>query len=144
MRAIFHVTFKARHQKAQQGVVLIELALVLPLFLALTFGVITYGLALYNQAIITNASREAARAGVMFTVPAASDAEIIETALSYCAENLVTLSGSTVPQVHVDYAAGRKPGDPLTVRISYAYTGLAFAPGPTSLLLQARATMRFE
>lgn len=144
MRAFFHVTFKVSNPKAQQGLALIELALVLPFFLSLVFGVITYGLALYNQAVITNASREAARAGVMFTVPAASDADIVATALDYCAENLVTLSEPSTPEVQLDYAEGRKPGDPLTVNIHYAYTGLAFAPGPTSLLLHARATMRFE
>lgn len=144
MKAFFHVKCKPHKWQAQQGVALIELALILPLFLSLTFSVITYGLALYNQAVITNASREAARAGVMFTVPAASDADIVATALDYCAKNLVTLSGASTPQVQLDYADGRKPGDPLTVSILYPYTGLAFAPGPTSFLLRARATMRFE
>ncbi len=144
MKAVFHVRCKQHKSQAQQGLALIELALVLPFFLSLIFAVITYGLALYNQAIITNASREAARAGVMFTVPAASDAEIVATALDYCAKNLVTLSSTRVPEVQLDYASGRKPGDPLTVSIRYSYTGLSFALGTTSLLLHARSTMRFE
>lgn len=145
MRVLPHLSCSDRTLPARQrGVAMIEMALVLPFFMMLVFGTITYGIALYNQAVITNASREAVRTGIMFKVPAATDGEIIQAALDYCQENLVTFGSPTVPEVDVDYSSGRLPGDPLTVSIRYAFDGINFGamlnPGP----LQARATMSFE
>lgn len=134
--------FQGRH--VQRGVAAIELAIVLPCFLLLIFGGISYGIALYNQAVITNASREAARTGIMFKVPAATDSEIIQAALDYCQANLVTFGTPAEPDVAVDYSSGRQPGDPLTVSIRYAFTGINFSALPNPGTLQARATMSFE
>lgn len=44
-----------------RGMQLVEFALVLPLLLLLLLGIIEFGFVLYNQAAITNASREGAR-----------------------------------------------------------------------------------
>ncbi len=133
-----------QQRATQRGMAVLELAIILPFFLALIFGGISYGIALYNQAVITNASREAARTGVVFKVPVASDSEIIQTALDYCEHNLVTFGAAATPQVHVDYSSGRQSGAPLTVSIEYAFKGIAlgtlFNPGT----LNARATMSFE
>lgn len=137
-----NVLSKSRHHV--KGLALIEMALVLPFFLMLAFATITYGLALYNQAVITNASREAARAGIAFRVPAPSHEDITQTALAYCQEHLITFGGQVAPEVVIEEPAGRLPGEPLRVTVSYAYTGLALlnvvSPGP----LTATATMIFE
>lgn len=42
-----------------------EFALIFPLLLFIVFGVIEFGTALYDKSVVTNASREAARAGVV-------------------------------------------------------------------------------
>lgn len=127
-----------------RGLAVIEMAFVLPVFLMLAFATITYGLALYNQAVITNASREAARAGIAFRVPAPSHEDITQTALAYCQEHLITFGSQVAPEVVIEEPAGRIPGEPLRVTVSYAYTGLALlkvlSPGP----LAATATMIFE
>ena len=45
---------------------MVELAIVLPILLIVLFGIIEFSLILYDKAIITNASREGARAGIVF------------------------------------------------------------------------------
>ena len=46
----------------EEGNAAVELALVLPLFLALVMGIIEFGRALYFKEVITNAARESSRA----------------------------------------------------------------------------------
>ena len=54
---------------SEKGTALIEFALVLPILLVLTAGLIEFGIALYDKAMVTNASREGARAGIAFGWP---------------------------------------------------------------------------
>jgi Flp pilus assembly protein TadG len=44
----------------QNGGAAVEFAIILPLLIALLFGIVEFGLLLYNKQIITNASREGA------------------------------------------------------------------------------------
>ena len=50
----------------RKGTAMVELAIILPLLLIVLFGIIEFGLILYDKAVITNASREGARAGIVF------------------------------------------------------------------------------
>ena len=56
-------SMKTRLLKGNNGASAVEFAVVLPL-LVLPFGIIEFSLALYDKAMITNASREGARAGI--------------------------------------------------------------------------------
>lgn len=56
---------EARHQI---GVVIIEFALIALLIFSLIFGVIYYALYIYNLQVLTNASREGARAAVVSAI----------------------------------------------------------------------------
>ena len=51
--------------KNQKGTTVVEFAIILPLLLLLIFGIIEFGLFLFNRHVITNAVREAARAGIV-------------------------------------------------------------------------------
>jgi Flp pilus assembly protein TadG len=60
-----------KYRFSQRGASAVEFALILPLLLAIVFGIIEFGAVLYNQAVITNASREGARyAAGFYTNPA--------------------------------------------------------------------------
>jgi hypothetical protein len=60
---------KARKSvRDEKGVAAIEFALVLPILLILLFGIVEFSLLLYDKAMITNASREGARAGIVYDV----------------------------------------------------------------------------
>jgi Flp pilus assembly protein TadG len=50
-----------KYRFSQRGAAAVEFALIAPLLFALLFGIIEMGAILYNQAVITNASREGAR-----------------------------------------------------------------------------------
>lgn len=108
----------------QSGSVAVEFALVLPLLLAIVFGIIEYSIALYDKTVITNASREAARAGIVLKSPKLTSDEITKVATDYCASNLVTFGATTSPTVAVTTTGGAVFGTPLTVSVSYVYQGL--------------------
>ena len=62
--------YQTKHSsiKTQSGAQLVEFAIILPLLITILFAVIEFGFMLYDQAIITNASREGARSGVVAAV----------------------------------------------------------------------------
>lgn len=128
----------------QSGLAAIELSLVLPFFLLLVFGGINFGIGLYNKAVITNASREAAREGISFRVPAPTYQDITSKALAYCQNHLVTFGATAEPQVQIEEPQGRLPGAPLKVTVSYAYQGLDIFSGLGPGALSATATMTYE
>ena len=53
----------------QKGAAAVEFAIVLPLLLMLLFGIIEFSVILYDKAMITNASREGTRAGIVSRWP---------------------------------------------------------------------------
>lgn len=48
-----------------RGAVFVEFAFLLPILLVLTFGLIEFGLFMYNQQVLANAAREGARYGIV-------------------------------------------------------------------------------
>ena len=60
----------------QRGTATVEFGLLLPVLLLIVSGIIEFGMALFDKAVITNASREGARAGIVLRVPAISATEI--------------------------------------------------------------------
>ena len=60
----------------QKGAEIVEFALVLPLLLLILFGIMEFGIVFFDKAIITNASREGARAGVVSRSPVLSNDDI--------------------------------------------------------------------
>ena len=52
--------------RSEKGVSAVEFALIAPLLFVLTFGIIEFSLLLFDKAVLTNASREGARAAIVF------------------------------------------------------------------------------
>jgi len=107
-----------------RGVSMIEFALVLPLLLLIVFGIVEFSVALYDKAVITNASREGARKGVIYQTPPLTDAQIAQVAIDASAPHLITFGGSASPQATVTKPSGGTAGNPLTVTVTYEFTGL--------------------
>ena len=59
--------------KNQKGAAIVEFAIVLPLILMFLFGILEFGLLMYNKAMITNASREGARLGIVYDFDPGAD-----------------------------------------------------------------------
>ena len=131
------------------GAALAEFALVLPVLLIILMGIIEFGLLLYNQHIITNASREGARYGIVARAPRRTVGEIEAVVAAYCEDHLVTF-GDGVPTTDVDPdpTAGSLFGDNLTVEVTFPYDFFVLPNFVASLIggteLRAHATMKYE
>ncbi len=81
----------------QSGATAVEFALILPVMLLFIFGIIEFGVLMYNKQVLTNACREGARAGVVVRSPrnqVNEDAEIRATVLQYARDHLVTFEAN--------------------------------------------------
>jgi len=129
------------------GASAVEFAIILPVLLILVFGIIEFGFAIYDKTMITNASREGARAGIVFRVPPVTDEEIVTIINNYLNNNLITFGGSNSATVTVT-RAGYNPGDELKVTVAYTYTSLLLPDLIETLSREfnmvAETTMRME
>ena len=135
----------------ERGASLIEFVIILIPLLVLLFASIEFGVAGYNKAMLTNASREGARAGIRFDAALAgnriSNADIGQVVQAYCQDHLITFGGAATPAVTVT-KAGNNAGDSVTVSVTYNYGFLVLQnliPGFNSnITLGAEAVMRME
>ena len=152
---------------------MIEFALVLPVLLIVLLGTVEFSFLLYNKAMITNASREGARLGIVYdfgssgTYTHLSKDEIDSQVQNYLSTHLVTFANPkpsfTPPDIcRIDAAldptdpaatcmgyGAEKPGDFLRVTVNYTYDFLIIDILPRILLpdkvnLKAVTIMRFE
>jgi Flp pilus assembly protein TadG len=145
----------SRRLRREEGVALVEFALILPLFLALVFGIFDFGRA-FNY---WNDETHLAASGARWAVVNANLGGTPTTLQQFIRSQVETkelLNGSasvTKPvTVCVNFPNGtRNPGDPVTVRVFVKYKILSFfgaIPGsklfnPT-IQLVGKATMRLE
>jgi hypothetical protein len=128
----------------ENGAVAVEFALFLPMLVALFASIIEFGLAMYYQEVITNASREAARAGIIIGMPRPTEGEIRNVALTYLTNLGVPCSASCIS---VNGAQGDS-GDDLMVRVDLPYR-FAILPGfiegfVGAITLRAGTVMKLE
>ena len=139
--------------RAQRGAVMIEMALVsLFVLIPLLFGIIEFSLILYNQAMITNASREGARAGIVYDASRPTEAAITTVVNNYCQDHLITFGSATpvTDAVPDNCPAAAASGASITVTVDYQYDwlvlpNLSYATalvGPVNL--SAATVMRCE
>ena len=128
--------------RSESGASAVEFALLLPVLMMILFGIIEFGLALYRQAILTNASREGARLGIVQSIPAITNAQI-DAAI----DNYLTAAGIPAGDVARTIVAGGVTGTPVQVTLTLPYT-YSVLPGLTSIAptinLVAQTVMRHE
>ena len=143
--------------KDQNGATVVEFALVLPLLVVFIFGIIEFSLLLYNKAMVTNASREGARAGIVFAPTRPSEADIQAVVSSYGAAKLINFDPSQIHTTAVQHTDSNgngtiDSGETLTVTVNYDYHFLIFpnvmelikGSYTDSIVLEAVTVMRFE
>ena len=137
------------HSKhSQHGAAVVEFALILPILLGLLIGGIDLSLALYDKTVITNASREGARAGIVARNPPLSDAQIRHVVHQYAQSALVSLGANPAPPT-VLIQKGSLSGDPtLQVTVLYTFQGIGLGSFFQSLgkpwVLQSSTVMVYE
>jgi Flp pilus assembly protein TadG len=141
---------------SERGTTIVETAMMLPILVLLIFGIIEFSLIMYDKAMITNASREACRYGVVFHADPTTgayapltDAEITAQANAYLQTFLISFRAggvSAVTTITPDYATRQATGGgiPLTVTVTYEYDNLVLPQIGNALTLGAETTMRME
>lgn len=136
----------------QRGAAAVEFALLLPLLITLLVGGIDTSLALYDKAVITNASREGARVGIVARNPVITEAQIngqIRQAVTQYTQGALVSFGSNPAQPEVLIQKGSLGGDPtLQVTVRYTFEGIGLGRLLQSLgqtwVLQASTVMVYE
>lgn len=126
-------------RSSEGGTAMVEFAIVLPLLLLLVFGMIEFGLLIYNKQILTNASREGARAGIVQASPPGvtqtpnryTKAQIEQVVMDYCSNYLITFSNENVkPKFesidsgYVDHCSSSSEPEKLQIKLKYDYNFL--------------------
>ena len=119
--------------KTQTGSALVELVIVLPLLLFLLGGMIDFGILFYNKQVITNASREAARAGIAdIRYPDGSPKFFNQSDLdgivgAYCKDRLISFGTTPSPTAEFSIAGPLNNNlayynNYMTVTVKYNYS----------------------
>lgn len=138
------------------GTAVVEFAVILPLLLLILFGIIEFGFLLYNKAMLTNASREATRIGIVYTLDRTDEDEasritgtIISTINNYLENNLINFGGDGIKDPIIEPGiSSLKSGDNLSITLQYPYNfviiGSLIPQLNGTFQLEARTTMRAE
>jgi len=136
---------------SSNGASAVEFAILLLPLMLITFGIIEFGVFLFDQQVITNASREGARAGIVAGTPRVTPAAINAVVQNYCAGHLITFGTQNTPTIvnpPVGYSPTATFGTNLTVQVNYQYSFLvipSFIPGIAQLrTMQAITVMKYE
>ena len=142
-------------RKGENGAAAIEFAIILPVVVLLLIGIIEFSILLYDKQMITNASREGARAGIVYvdTCPRLTEAQIAAVVNTYAQNNLLSFGTALPTTVTVPNDGGGGTcdlisGQPLTVTVTYPYNFLVlpnFVGGLSNIFtLRAETVMRYE
>ena len=136
---------KPIHKQNEHGAVAAEFAILLPVLLLIVFGTIEFGMMMYGREVVTNATREGARYGIVAGPPTITGAQMITQAQTY-------LAGTGVAPASVTFTAPAccgVTGTPVTVNAIYRYPWLIpYIPTmlnlPRPFPISITTTMRHE
>lgn len=129
----------------ERGGAAVEFAILLPLFIMFVWGAIEFGLAYYTQEVLTNATREGARAGIVQAIPKLTTANIQTIVTGYVGTAGLNTTNLTTT---VTGAGGAFPA-PLTVTSTYPHrfaviSMMTAGVVPANITLSATTVMRHE
>jgi Flp pilus assembly protein TadG len=125
--------------KNQKGAALVEFAVILPLLMLIVMGIIEFSILLFDKAMLTNASREGARVGIVFVPNRVGSVSTIETRIdqavqNYCATNLISFGNPASVVINKTWVDGNdagtttyETGDSLEVEVTYSFRFLVFS-----------------
>ena len=132
----------------QKGTTAVEFAIVLSLLITLIFGIIEFGLVMFNRQVITNAAREGARAGIIARVPTRLSDDAIKTVVvNFGAQHLITFGDDVLTDDDIVIPTGRclKFQCDLQVQVDYVYEFLFLSNlGIGPINLRATSVMKME
>lgn len=128
---------------------MVEMAMVLPIFLAITLGIMEFGRALMVGQLVTNAAREGARLAVL---DGTTNTQVIDACKSFMQTTANVSPAVVTVTVSVDNAAAggslakAQSRDLVTVTVSVPFSQVSYLTGSylTSSNLVGRSAMRHE
>lgn len=123
---------------------MVEFAIVAPIFFLLIFGMIEFGRVVMVQQLLTNASREGARLGVLND---ATSSQVQSKVVSYLAGASITITSTNVGVVYAADTSSPGSGESVTVTVSVPFNQVSWLPSPMFLkdkTLSASSGMRRE
>jgi Flp pilus assembly protein TadG len=124
---------------SQRGAAVVEFAFVLPLLLVILFGIIEFSFLLYDKAMLTNASREGARVGIVYIPNRADNVTALETNIEaavrdYCEDLMISFDNASALAITPTWIDGgdtgstlHDSGDTLRVEVTYDFRFLVFS-----------------
>ena len=130
-------------RRKRRGAAVVEFAIVAPVFFLLVFGMIEYGRMVMVQQILTNASREGARAAVL---DGATSSGVEEKVLNYLTS--CSINGADV-DINPPNPASAGYGTGITVTVTVPFSQVSWLPTPMfpgnqNMTLTANSVMRRE
>lgn len=125
--------------KQRKGMAIVEFAIIAPLLITILLGIVDASIFLYNQHVITNASREAARLAIVkypdgTTTP---DADINSMIENYTNNFLISFGPIAVTPPDIDPPYGERAvaafGTPVTVKFDFTYKSIFIPQFNTTL-----------
>ncbi len=102
---------------------MVEMALVLPLFILLTFSIIEFGRAMMASQLVTNAARDGAR---LAAIDGSTNQQVRDAVLEFLDRSLGPNSSTASVSIEVNgtsnEVANSSPGDMCTVTVSVPYS----------------------
>lgn len=113
-----------RRGRQRRGAALVEFAMVAPIFFLFMVGAIEFGRAIMVQEVLTDASREGARVGIL---DGSQTSDVTAAANSYL--TAMNVSGTTVT-VSPQNPGSQPSGTQVTVTVSVPYNSVSWVPAP--------------
>jgi Flp pilus assembly protein TadG len=127
-------TTRQKRKQARAGAAVVEFAIVGPLMIMLTMGMMEVGRAVMVKQLLVNASREGARMAIL---PSASSQTVIQQVQSQLAASSITGTTVTLTPPSLENAPA---GTPVTVAISVNASQVSWIPNPAFTLNRTIAT----
>lgn len=137
LRAAGHKSGRSK----RRGAAAVEFAIVAPVFLIMIFGLVEFGRLVMVQQVITNASREGARSGILDGATTFKVQAVVDNYLQTAA-----ISGAIVT-VTPDPPGSAGFGQPVTVNVRVGFDKVSWMPSPFFLkgaTLTSTTVMRRE
>lgn len=154
---------KRRLLRSERGAAVVEFTLIAVALLTIVFGIIELGILMFDQHVLTNASREGARTGIVMRNPRVSNADITSRVEKYAKAHMVTFGAQNAPKTTLTWfvydpddrskliatlnapSTEVKFGDDLKVAVSYDFDFLFLSiVGLGPIKLKAETLMRME
>ncbi|WP_166824716.1 TadE/TadG family type IV pilus assembly protein [Thalassoroseus pseudoceratinae] len=127
---------RTNEHESRRGTALVEMALVLPIFMMVTLGIVEFGRAMMVSQLVTNAAREGARQAI---IDGSNNANVRSTIETFMQQSANVAAGDLVITITVTPAPGNtdpanqvantSSGDLIQIMIDVPFNKVSFIPG---------------